>query len=359
MRILVIGDPYCPSAALRDAFARLGDEHSVTFADVVEEPGWVPSTASERRIREATGSPEQVLALLDHHDVLVVQAAPVTEGVLEAAPSAAPGVLRARRPGERGRRRRDGARRAGRHHAGQERGRRRRAHDRVPRHARPTAAGGDRATSRAGGEFGHDNYEGAQLVRPRPRRSRPWASSATGRSAGASPSVRRAFEMRVLAYDPFVDPAAMRADDVEPVELRRPCSPDRTSSRSMPAPPPTNRGLIGAAEIARDEAGRLPRQHRPRLAARRGGRPIAALATGALAGLALDVASPSPETGRHSTARTSERGHHPPHRRRDLRDAGPRRRRWRSTRSSASRAGDPLRNVADRCRASRARGVSA
>jgi hypothetical protein len=61
MRIVVIGDPYCPSEQLRGAFACLEDGHVVSFADVLDEPGWVPSTPSELRIGEVTGSPAQVM----------------------------------------------------------------------------------------------------------------------------------------------------------------------------------------------------------------------------------------------------------------------------------------------------------
>ena len=34
MRILVIGDSYCPSRALQPAFVRLAPAHEITFADV-------------------------------------------------------------------------------------------------------------------------------------------------------------------------------------------------------------------------------------------------------------------------------------------------------------------------------------
>src|SRR5207253_3073068 len=74
MRILVLGDPYCPSDALRGAFEPLVPDHGVTFADVVPEDEWRPSTASELRLRETTGSPAQVERLLDDHDVLVLLA---------------------------------------------------------------------------------------------------------------------------------------------------------------------------------------------------------------------------------------------------------------------------------------------
>ncbi len=266
MRILVIGDPYCPSATLRGAFARLGDEHSVTFADVVDEPGWVPSTASERRIREATGSPDQVLALLDHHDVLVVQAAPVTEGVLEAAPSVrlvccvrggpvnvdvaaatARGVPVATTPGKNA--------------------------DAVAELtiafvimlARRLAEIG--RFVEAGGVIGHDNYEGAQLVRPRPR----GAHTGPHRLRPGRPARRRPCPG---VRDARPGLRSVRGPDARCVPTRssrstcrRSCG-RRTSSRSTPAPPPRTAGCIGAAEFAAMKRWRLPHQHRARFAPR-------------------------------------------------------------------------------------------
>ena len=87
MRILVVGDSFCPVGVFGAAFARLGTEHEVTTFDVVDEPGWVARTPSEQRIREYLGSPAQVIERLAGHEVLVVQGAPVTDAVLDAAPS--------------------------------------------------------------------------------------------------------------------------------------------------------------------------------------------------------------------------------------------------------------------------------
>jgi len=89
MRILVLGDSYCPSERFRPAFAELARSAaapSVDFDDVTDEPGWQPATPSERRLKEILGSPEQVIARLDGHEILVVQGAPVTDAVLDAAP---------------------------------------------------------------------------------------------------------------------------------------------------------------------------------------------------------------------------------------------------------------------------------
>ena len=49
-RILVLGDSFCPSSILREAFLALEAEHEIDYADVVEEPDWVPTTPSELRL---------------------------------------------------------------------------------------------------------------------------------------------------------------------------------------------------------------------------------------------------------------------------------------------------------------------
>lgn len=85
MKILVLGDSYCSSDALRPAFSALHG-HEISFSDVVDEPGWRPSSASEKKLREFLGSPAQVASHVSGHDVLVVQAAPVTEAILADAP---------------------------------------------------------------------------------------------------------------------------------------------------------------------------------------------------------------------------------------------------------------------------------
>src|SRR5881409_884564 len=85
-RILVVGDRFCPSSVLRSAFRALEGDHDLDYADVVDEPDWVPETASDHRITEYMGSPAQVIEALDRHQVLVMQGAPVTQAVLDAVP---------------------------------------------------------------------------------------------------------------------------------------------------------------------------------------------------------------------------------------------------------------------------------
>ncbi|HEX7472865.1 MAG TPA: NAD(P)-dependent oxidoreductase [Candidatus Limnocylindrales bacterium] len=295
MRILVVGDPYCPSEALRGAFARLGSGHTVTFGDVTDEPDWRPTSPSELRIHEATGSPAQVAVMLDGQDVLVVQAAPVTEEILAGAPSlrlvccvrggpvnvdvaaaTARGIPVVTTPGKNA----DAvaeltiafvimlARR-------------------LPEIARYVEAGG---------EFGHDNYEGGHWF------GHDIAGHVLGLvgfgQIGRRVAVRaRPFGVRVLAFDPFVDAAALREQGVEPVDLATLLAESDFVSLHARATP-ANRGLIGAAEVARMKPGAcLVNTARDSLLDEDA--VLAGLRSGRLAGLALDVVSPSPATGRH------------------------------------------------------------
>jgi D-3-phosphoglycerate dehydrogenase / 2-oxoglutarate reductase len=295
MRILVIGDPYCPSDTLRGAFGRLEDRHQITFADVVDEPGWIPSTPSELLIGEVTGSPAQVIALLDRDDVLVVQGAPVTEEIFAANPSlglvccvrggpvnvdvgsaTARGIPVATTPGKN-----------------------------AVAVAELTIAFAISLARRlaeigryveAGGVIGHDNYEGADWF------GHDIAGHVLGLigygQVGRRVAVRaRAFDMRVLAFDPFVEAAVMRGDGVEPVDLATLLGASDFVSLHARATS-SNRGLIGAAEITQMKPGAcLINTARDTLLDEHAA--IAGLASGRLAGLALDVASPSPATGRH------------------------------------------------------------
>jgi D-3-phosphoglycerate dehydrogenase len=51
-----------------------------------EEETFVPTTPSERHIREYAGAPRQLVAALSDEEVLVVHGAPVTDAVLDASP---------------------------------------------------------------------------------------------------------------------------------------------------------------------------------------------------------------------------------------------------------------------------------
>lgn len=294
-RILVVGDSYCPSSVLRGPFAALEAEHEVTFVDVIDEPAWVPSTPSELRIKEYMGSPGQVIDALDRHDVLVVQGAPVTDAVFDADPRlrlvccarggpvnvdvaaaterqipvvTTPGknadavaeltigflVMLARRLPE------------------------------VLRHVE------------SGGIFGHDNYEGARWF------GHDLAGMVLGLvgygQVGRRVAARaRPFGLRVVAHDPFVEPAAIRAGGVEPVDLDTLLAESDFVSLHARATA-GNRGLIGSAQVARMKRGAyLVNTARDTLVDERA--VLAGLQSGRLAGVAVDLVSPSPAEGRH------------------------------------------------------------
>ena len=297
-RILVVGDRFCPSSILRDPFAALEATQHVMFADVVDEPAWLPVTASELHIREYMGSPDQVIRLLDRHDVLVVQGAPVTETVLDAAPElrliccarggpvnvdlqaataraipvvTTPGknadavaeltlaflVMLARRLPE------------------------------VMRHVE------------GGGEFAHDNYEGASWFGhdlrgqcARPRRVRPGrppgrlAGPRVRHARGRVRSVRRSeLAPSPTASSPWTSHRCSRCRIF--VSLHARATADELAD------------LIGPDEVAADEARRLPRQHRARRPRGRSRCPRCACERAPRRAAPSTSISPSPATGRH------------------------------------------------------------
>jgi D-3-phosphoglycerate dehydrogenase / 2-oxoglutarate reductase len=294
-RILVVGDSFCPSSVMREAFGELERAHEVTYADVLDEPGWVPASPSELRIAEAFGSPRQVIELLDRHDILVVQGAPVTDEVLDAgaglrlvccarggpvnvdvAAATARGIPVATTPGKNADAVADLtvafvvmlARRL----------------PEVIRHVE------------GGGEFAHDNYEGARW----------FGHDLAGQVLGlvgygqvGSRVARRAasFGMRVVVYDPFVEPGEITGDGVEPVDLETLLATSDVVSLHARATA-ENAGLIGEAAIERMKRGALlVNTARGSLVDETA--VLAGLRSGQLGGLAVDVISPSPATGRH------------------------------------------------------------
>jgi D-3-phosphoglycerate dehydrogenase len=295
LRVLVVGDSYCPAAALQDGFVSLVETHQVTFRDILDEPTWTPSSVSELGIREFLGSPRQVSQMLDGHDVLVVQAAPVTDAVLDSAPSlrliccvrGGPVNIDVTAATERG----------------------------IPVITTP----GKNADAVAeltiaflimlarrlrevmyhvegGGEFGHDNYEGARWF------GHDLAGHTLGLigygQVGRRVAARaHAFGLRVLAYDPYVEPSVLVADGVEPAALDALLAASDLVSIHARATE-ANRGLIGPRQIARMKPGSyLVNTARDSLVDEDA--LLAGLQSGRLAGAALDVVSPSPAAGRH------------------------------------------------------------
>jgi D-3-phosphoglycerate dehydrogenase len=86
MRILAVGDSYMPPGYFMEAFGKLEAEHEIDYFQVNPEDPFTPRTDSERKLREFQGSPVELAARMQGVEVLVVQGAPVTEQVLDAGP---------------------------------------------------------------------------------------------------------------------------------------------------------------------------------------------------------------------------------------------------------------------------------
>jgi len=294
-RILVLGDSFCPSSILREAFRPLEAEHEIDYADVVEEPNWVPTTPSESRLREVFGSPRQVIDALRGHEVLVMQGAAVSDAVLEANPglrliccarggpvnvdvpaATARGIPVVITPGKNA----DAV-------AELTIGFLVMLSRRLPEVLRHVEAGG---------VFAHDNYEGASWF------GHDLAGHVLGLvgygQVGRRVAVRaRPFELRVLVYDPYVEPATIEADGAEAVDLETLLVQSDFVSLHARATA-DNQGLIGAGALARMKRGAfLLNTARESLVDEAA--VIDALAQGHLAGIAVDLVSPSPAQGRH------------------------------------------------------------
>jgi D-3-phosphoglycerate dehydrogenase / 2-oxoglutarate reductase len=295
MRILIVGDSYFPSSAYRPAFDRLAGGHALTFVDLADDPTWIPRTPSELALRETDGSPAAVIAALDRHDVLVVQGAPVSDAVMDAAPG-----LRLVCCARGGPVNVDLAAAAAR---------------RIPVVTTPgknAEAVADLTIAfivmlvrrlpevvrhvEGGGEFGHDNYEGRRWF------GHDLAALTLGLvgfgQVGRRVATRaHAFGMRVIAHDPYVAAEAMAEVGAEAVELETlVATADVVSLHARAAA--DDRHLIGPAEVARMKAGSyLINTARDTLVDE--GALADGLASGRLAGIALDLVSPSPPTGLH------------------------------------------------------------
>ncbi len=74
-----------PPHYFAEAFTSLARGHDITYFEIDANREFEPSTASERKLREYLGSPDQLIERLDGTDLLVVQGAPVTDEVLDAS----------------------------------------------------------------------------------------------------------------------------------------------------------------------------------------------------------------------------------------------------------------------------------
>ena len=85
MKILVVADAYVPTAAFQKAFESITPKNQVRFIQVNEVDRPVPSTLSEKSIREYSGNPRQIESELKDEEILVVHSAPVTDAVMDAS----------------------------------------------------------------------------------------------------------------------------------------------------------------------------------------------------------------------------------------------------------------------------------
>jgi D-3-phosphoglycerate dehydrogenase len=85
MRILAVGDSYMPARYFADGFKELAKTHSVSYVECDADLAFSPASASELRLREYLGSPDQVAEWMDGIEVLAVHGAPVTDRVLDAS----------------------------------------------------------------------------------------------------------------------------------------------------------------------------------------------------------------------------------------------------------------------------------
>jgi D-3-phosphoglycerate dehydrogenase len=85
MRILAVGDSYMPPRYFEQAFERLAPAHDVAYFQADERAPFTPGTPSELRLSEYQGSPAAVAECMPGVEILVVHGAPVTDAVLDAS----------------------------------------------------------------------------------------------------------------------------------------------------------------------------------------------------------------------------------------------------------------------------------
>lgn len=85
MRILAVGDSYMPSRYFAGAFAALEREHEVRYTELDGAIAFTPSTQSELRLREYLGAPAPLVEQMRGVEILAVHGAPITDQVLDAS----------------------------------------------------------------------------------------------------------------------------------------------------------------------------------------------------------------------------------------------------------------------------------
>jgi D-3-phosphoglycerate dehydrogenase len=87
MKILVVGDSFVPVPVFERGLAVLQGAHQLEYLQLDESKELVPISASEGSIREYLGTPAQVAVRVRGAEILIVHGAPVTQEVLSAAPN--------------------------------------------------------------------------------------------------------------------------------------------------------------------------------------------------------------------------------------------------------------------------------
>jgi len=85
MKILAVGDSYMPPRYFQEAFGVLESAHDVRYFQVDAGRPFTPATPSELRLKEYQGSPSELVEHMEAVEALVVQGAPVTDAVLDAS----------------------------------------------------------------------------------------------------------------------------------------------------------------------------------------------------------------------------------------------------------------------------------
>jgi D-3-phosphoglycerate dehydrogenase len=85
MRVLAVGDSYLGVDTFARGLARLAGRHDLEFLQLDETRRFAPATDAERALREFAGDPEEIVARMPGVEALVVHGAPVTDRVLAAS----------------------------------------------------------------------------------------------------------------------------------------------------------------------------------------------------------------------------------------------------------------------------------
>lgn len=85
MKILIVGDSFVPVPVFERGLAGLRGKHELEYLQLDESEDMVPTTASESSIREYLGTPAQLTPRVHDAEILIVHGAPVTDEVLAAA----------------------------------------------------------------------------------------------------------------------------------------------------------------------------------------------------------------------------------------------------------------------------------